>query len=111
SFAIMDVYHVDGELTLGENFADKGGMECLMNVVKGSKERKELFENYARIWCLWKEDAAGIDQLLMDEHSPEYVRVNAVLASTEGFYELYGVKEGDGMYVAPERRVSRWGSY
>lgn len=110
-YAIMDVYHVDGTLTLGENFADKGAMECLMNVVKGKKERENLFENYAKIWCLWKEDAAGIDQLLQDEHSPECVRVNAVLAATNAFYEVYGVKEGDGMYVAPERRAYRWGSY
>ena len=110
-YVIMDVYHVDGTLTLGENFADKGAMECLMNVVKDKKERESLFENYAKIWCLWKEDAAGIDQLLRDEHSPEYVRVNAVLAATNAFYEVYGVKEGDGMYVAPERRAYRWGSY
>ncbi|MCR5460449.1 MAG: M13 family metallopeptidase [Acetatifactor sp.] len=108
---IMDVYHVDGTLTLGENFADKGAMECMMNVVKGKKERESLFENYAKIWCLWKEDAAGIDQLLKDEHSPERVRVNAVLSATNAFYEIYEVKEGDGMYVAPERRAYRWGSY
>ena len=110
-YVIMDVYHVDGTLTLGENFADKGAMECLMNLVKGKKERENLFENYAKIWCLWKEDAAGIDQLLQDEHSPECVRVNAVLAATNAFYEVYEVKEGDGMYVAPERRAYRWGSY
>lgn len=110
-YVIMDVYHVDGTLTLGENFADKGAMECLMNVVKGKKERESLFENYAKIWCLWKEDAAGIDQLLRDEHSPECVRVNAVLSATSAFYEVYEVKEGDGMFVAPERRACRWGSY
>ena len=110
-YVIMDVYHVDGTLTLGENFADIGGMECMMNLVKGKKEREGLFENYAKIWCLWKEDAAGLDQLLRDEHSPECVRVNAVLSATNAFYEVYGVKEGDGMYVAPERRAYRWGSY
>jgi len=111
-YVIMDVYHVDGKLTLGENFADMGGMECMMNLVKEKKERESLFENYAKIWCLWKEDAAGLDQLLRDEHSPECVRVNAVLSATNAFYEVYGVKEGDGMYVAPERRAySRWGSY
>lgn len=43
-----------------------------------------------------------------NEHSPGKVRVNAVLASNSKFNEVYDIKEGDGMYVAPEERVSRW---
>ena len=75
---------------------------------KSEKGRKELFENYAKVWCLWKEDTGVIGQLSVDEHSPERIRVNAVLSATDEFYEIYGVKEGDGMYVQPERRVHRW---
>ena len=107
-FTIMDIYHVDGVKTSGENYADKGAMECLMHIVKTKEEQKELFENYAYIWCMLTEDSLAIDNLMEDVHSPNEVRVNAVLSSTKEFYDLYDVTEGDGMYVAPEKRISRW---
>lgn len=108
TFTIMDIYHVNGELTCSENYADKGGMECLMKIAKTDEQRRKIFENYAYIWCMMLEDTAAMDKLQTDEHSPECIRVNAVLSSTDEFYELYDVKPGDGMYVDPEDRVSRW---
>ncbi len=108
TFTVMDIYHVDGVKTSGENYADKGAMECLMTIVTDAGERKELFENYARIWCSLTEDTYAINLLQEDEHSPDRVRTNAVLSSTSEFYEVYAVKPGDGMYIPPEQRVSRW---
>ena len=107
-FAIMDIYHVDGEKTSGENYADKGAMECLMNLFHTREEQEKLFENYAYIWCMLTEDSVAIDNLMEDEHSPNEVRVNAVLSSTKEFYDLYDVQKGDGMYIEPDKRVSRW---
>ena len=49
-----------------------------------------------------------IDQIATDEHSPAIIRVNAILATLDAFYEVYDVQPGDGMYIAPENRVSRW---
>ncbi len=50
-----------------------------------------------------------IHRLNTDVHSPAKVRVNAVLSSTEAFYKVYpDLKEGDGMYAAPEKRVKIW---
>ena len=107
-FTILDVYHVNGKLTCGENYADKSGMECLMKIVTTKEERKKIFENYAKIWCTLMEDQVAIMQLQKNEHSPEYIRVNGVLSSTEEFYELYHISQGDGMYVEPGKRVSVW---
>ncbi|MDO5128239.1 MAG: M13 family metallopeptidase [Eubacteriales bacterium] len=107
-YTVMDIYHVDGTLTAGENYADIGAMECLMAIVSDTDGRKRLFENYARIWCEYIEDSTLMEKLVYDEHSPSEIRVNAVLASTPAFYEIYDVKPDDGMYVAPEQRVSRW---
>ena len=107
-FTIMDVYHVDGELTLGENFADLGAMQCIMSVVNTPEEKRELLESYANIWCSLEQDVSALQGLRMDVHSPAVVRVNAVVSSCDDFYELYDVREGDGMYIAPEDRVSRW---
>lgn len=107
-FTIMDVYHVDGENTLGENFADLGGVECVLSAVSSDSEKKELLESYASIWCSLEKDIYAIEALRFDVHSPATVRVNAVISSCDDYYRLYDVNEGDGMYIPPEDRVSRW---
>ncbi|MCR4638174.1 M13 family metallopeptidase [Ruminococcus sp.] len=107
-FTIMEVYHVDGKLTNGENYADLSGIECVTNIVDDEEELKKLFKSYAQSWCTLAVDSEAISALKLDPHSPAKVRVNAVLASNKKFNEVYDLKEGDGMYVAPEERVSRW---
>jgi len=49
-----------------------------------------------------------VQQLEGDEHSPAEARSNAVAASMDEFYDVYGIKETDKMYVAPENRVKVW---
>ena len=49
-----------------------------------------------------------IDQLSEDELSPATIRVNAILATTDAFCDIYDLNEGDGMYVSPDERISRW---
>ncbi len=107
-YTVLDVYHVDGKLTNGENYADLGAIECITNAVHSVGELKELFENYARIWAENTLDTDAVEQINLDVHSPAKVRVNAVLSSCDKFYEVYDVQEGDGMYKAPGERVSRW---
>lgn len=107
-FTVFGLYHVDGEQTLGENYADLGGMECITSLAGTDEEMIRIFENYATIWCEKKTDTYIVDQIAHDEHSPEVLRVNAILSTLDAFYRVYGVKEGDGMYIAPEERISRW---
>lgn len=107
-YTIMEVYHVDGELTLGENFADLGAVECVMTMVQTDAEKRELLESYAATWCMLENDASALEGLRYDVHSPGMVRVNAVIASLDEYYRLYDVTEQDEMYVPPEGRVSRW---
>ncbi len=108
NFTVFGIYHVDGEQTLGENYADLGGMECVTSLAKNNEDLKKIFENYATIWSEKAVDEAIIDQIAYDSHSPNLIRTNAILSSLDSFYEAYGVKEGDGMYIAPGDRVSRW---
>ena len=107
-YTIFGVYHVDGEQTLGENYADLGSMECITSLTHNDEELRLLFENYAKIWSERIVDEALIDQLATDEHSPSVIRVNAILGTTDAFYDLYDVQPGDGMYIPPEDRISRW---
>ena len=108
NFTVFGVYHVNGEQTLGENYADLGAMECISSLANTDEDRRLLFESFAGIWCEKDTDDMIIRQLAYDEHSPAVVRVNSILSTLDAFYETYDVQEGDGMYIAPENRISRW---
>ncbi len=108
NFTIMDVYHVDGKLTLSENFADIGGFQCVLNAASGDAEKKTVMESYAGIWCTLEDDRSALHLLRYDVHSPSVIRVNAVLSCFDDFYRIYNVKESDGMYIPSEKRITRW---
>ena len=100
--------HVNGKLTLPENFADISGLQCVLSIAGDQDSQKTAFESYAHTWCSLITDTAAKTLLETDVHSPANVRVNAVVACFDEFYEIYGVKEGDPMYIEPEKRVRRW---
>ncbi len=107
-YALLEVYHVDGEQTVAENLADIGGMECILRLADNKQEYEAIFTGYAKVWCTLYKNKDLIHYLEDDSHSPDIVRVNAVLSCFQEFYDTYDVKEGDGMYIAPEDRVIRW---
>lgn len=100
----------DGLLTLSENVADLGGMAASLQVVSkmSSPDYKAYFESNAEMWksTTTKEFAAVLST--NDVHSASKVRVNRTIVNFPEFYETYGIKPGDGMFVAPEDRVSIW---
>ena len=108
AFPVYGVYYVDGKQTLGENYADLGGMEALMNSIEDKSKYKDVLESYASIWCMLMTEDSAIQQISDDSHSPSIIRVNAIVATLDEFYETYDVKEGDGMYISPDKRISRW---
>ncbi|WP_293000497.1 M13-type metalloendopeptidase [Nevskia sp.] len=113
-------YHVDGKLTLGENIADLSGLAIAYKAYRlslGGKEApvidgltgdQRFFLGWAQVWRGKDREAEAIRRLTVDPHSPPSVRGNATLVNQSGFYEAFGVKEGDKMYLAPEKRVSIW---
>lgn len=102
--------YVNGRQTLNENIADLGALACVTSIAGDDTEAlNSLFTQYARIWASKYTEESMIHRLNTDVHSPAKVRVNAVLSSTEAFYKVYpDLKEGDGMYAAPEKRVKIW---
>ena len=109
-FEVVDGVVQDANVTITENMADVAAMQILMDIIGDDKEaQKECFEAYANMWAkLGTTSYLTNSTLLNDVHAASVVRVNAVVASFDQFYEIYGVEEGDPMYVAPEDRLKLW---
>lgn len=113
-------YHVNGELTLGENIADNSGLAVAYQaykislagkpspVIDGMTGAQRFYSGFAQVWRTKMRDQRMIAMLKSDPHSPPEFRVNGTLKNQPGFYEAYGVKEGDKLYLAPNKRVIMW---
>jgi len=113
-------FHVNGELTLGENIADIAGIEIAYKayiaslngrappVIDGMSADQRFYIGYAQSWLSKTRDAALIEQVKSDPHAPEKYRVNGVVVHMPSFYDAFPVKSGDKMYLRPEDRVTLW---
>ncbi len=113
-------YHVNGELTLGENIADNSGLAIAYKAYRlslGGKEAptidglsgdQRFYGGWAQVWRGKSRDNALIVRIKTDPHSPESIRGTAPEMNQAPFYEAFGVKEGDKMYLPPEKRVNLW---
>lgn len=100
---------VDGELTLGENIADLGAVACITEVAKErGYDLQQVYVAFGQTWPSKIRSEYMAEIIATDTHAPEELRVNVVLSATDGFYEAFGIEEGDGMYVAPEDRPQVW---
>ncbi|HJU87771.1 MAG TPA: M13 family metallopeptidase [Gemmatimonadaceae bacterium] len=112
--------NVNGRLTLGENIGDLSGLAVAYKAYKLSLNGKEapvingltgdqrFFIGWAQVWRRIFREEQIRQQLLSDPHSPAEYRVNQVLKNMPEFYAAWNVKEGDGMYLPPEKRVKIW---
>ncbi|MFI4978903.1 MAG: M13-type metalloendopeptidase, partial [Nevskiales bacterium] len=113
-------YHVNGELTLGENIADNSGMAIAYKAYKlslGGKDAptidgltgdQRFYGGWAQVWRGKARDNDIMVRIKTDPHSPQAVRGTVPEMNQPSFYEAFGVKEGDKMYLPPEKRVSLW---
>ena len=113
-------YFVNGELTLGENIADNSGLAIAYKAYRLSLNDKEapvidgltgdqrFYLGWAQVWRGKSREAQQIVQVKTDPHSPEEFRGNGTLKNQPGFYNAFGVKPGDKMYLKPEERVLIW---
>ena len=112
--------HVNGALTMGENIADLGGLTLALDayhaslhgkpapVIDGLTGDQRVFLGWAQAWRGKVRDDAVRRQVVSDPHSPRQYRVNGPVRNIDAWYAAFGVKPGDGLYVAPDQRVRIW---
>ena len=112
---------VNGTFTNGENIADLGGVNIAYDAlqmylkdhgnpgkISGYTQDQRFFMSWATVWRTLQKEAALINQIKTDEHSPGLYRAFGPLLNTDAFYKAFDVKEGDQHYVKPENRVVIW---
>lgn len=113
--------HINGQLTLGENIADLGGLAISFDALqmylkdKGSPEKIEgytpnqrYFMSWVTIWRTKITDQALSNQLKTDPHAPGYYRATVPIKNVDNFYNAFDVKPGDNMYREKDKRVTIW---
>jgi len=119
-YAVFDDLNVNGELTLGENIGDLSGVTIAYKAYKASLNGKEaavidgltgdqrFFMGYAQVWRGKMVEKSLRNRVATDPHSPGEFRALGSLSNMPEFYKAFNVKEGDAMYIAPEKRVKIW---
>jgi len=112
--------HVNGDLTMGENIADLGGVLLALDayhaslhgqpapVIGGLTGDQRVFLGWAQVWRTKYRDDAMRRQLVSDPHSPPVARVDIPMRNVDAWYDAFQVKPGDKLYLAPDERVRIW---
>lgn len=111
---------VNGELTMGENIADLGGLTIALDayraslkgkpapVIDGLTGEQRVFLGWAQAWRGKLRDDAIRKQVVSDPHSPRQYRVNGVVRNIDSWYGAFDVKPDQKLYVDPKDRVRIW---
>jgi putative endopeptidase len=120
AFEPLPGVHVNGELTMGENIADLGGLTLALDayhaslhgkpapVIDGYSGDQRVFLGWAQAWRGKVRDDAVRRQVVSDPHSPRQFRVNGPVRNIDAWYEIFGVKPDEKLFVAPPARVRIW---
>jgi putative endopeptidase len=119
-YIAVDSLHINGELTQGENIADLGGTIMAYEafkrtdqfknniIIAGLNPSQRFFLGYALAWMMNERPETVASQVKSNEHSPAKFRVNGPLSNIPEFYQAFGVKRGDALWVIDSLRVKIW---
>ncbi|HEX4771227.1 MAG TPA: M13 family metallopeptidase [Bryobacteraceae bacterium] len=120
SFTVLPKLHVNGQLTLGENTADNGGLRLAYHAIMadlasksvpetkkkdGYTNAQQFFLGFGQIWCASMRPQTLRELVQTDPHSPPQFRVNGAIVNSPDFSAAFGCKAGDKMYAAQSCRI------
>ena len=117
---VLPGLHCNGKFTLGENLADHGGLMVSFNAFKNATAKKPLkskdgftpaqrfFLAYAGVWGQNITEQEIRNRVKRDPHSLGAWRVNGALPHIDAWYEAFGVKKGDKMFIPESERLQLW---
>jgi putative endopeptidase len=120
NYIAVDSLHINGELTQGENIADLGGTIMAYEafkktdqfknniIIAGLNPSQRFFLGYALAWMVNERPETVASQVKSNEHSPAKFRVNGPLSNMPEFYQAFGVKQGNGLWVPDSSTVKIW---
>jgi predicted metalloendopeptidase len=116
----IDTMHLNGQLTLGENIADLGGLTIAYYAYKMSLDGKEgpvidslsgdqrFFAGWAQVWRRKYRDEELRNRILTDPHSPSRYRVLGIVSNMPEFYAAFDLSEKDKLYLNEDQRIKIW---
>lgn len=117
---LPDEHKVNGELTIGENIGDLGGLGIAWKayllslgkkrppVIGGLTAEQRFLISWAQAWRTVHRDEILIQRLATDPHSPPEFRCNQVVRNLDVFYEAFEVGPKDALWLEPTKRVTIW---
>jgi endothelin-converting enzyme/putative endopeptidase len=115
--------HINGRQNLGENIGDLGGLSVAhaayrqfvdekqggkAPVIDGYTGDQRFFLSWAQLWRNITKEAEERRRILSDNHSAGEFRVNGIVRNVDAWYDAFGVKPRDKLYLPPEKRVKIW---
>lgn len=122
-FKVLDSVKVNGQLTLGENLADLGGLAIAYDAFKKTAQGKSsgkksqidgfspdqrFFLSWAQIWRVNMLPEQQAQQIMTDPHAPGQYRCNGPVSNITAWYQAFNIQPGDRMYKKPEDRIKVW---
>ena len=118
--ALLPGHHVKGDLTIGENIGDLGGLGIAWKayllslagaqspVVGSLTGAQRFFLSWAQAWQVKLRDEEALRLLSIDPHSPNEFRCNQIVRNIDAFYSTFDVTASDSLWLEPEDRVTIW---
>jgi putative endopeptidase len=120
SYSPVPGAHLNGQLTMGENIADLGGLNLALDayhaslhgqpapVIGGLTGDQRVLLGWAQVWTSKTREAAARQRVVVDPHSPPMFRVNGVVRNIDAWYKAFDVVPGQALYLTPDERVHIW---
>ena len=120
AYTVLDTLHVNGQLTMGENIGDLGGLNAAYEAFKMTKQGQSIekidgftpdqrfFLSWAQIWRGNILDETAAQLILTDTHSPGPYRTIGAPVNMDAWYKAFNVQPGDKLYKKPEDRIKIW---